>query len=133
MLYLGEHEIEAVYIAGPMRGYPGFNFDAFQEAETYINQHFDVKTFNPARKDKEAGFNPEGLSGKESFASLEFDLVGALAWDLKRILYDVDALILLEGWTKSNGARAEFFLARALGKPAFELVAGNFWEVGDEL
>ena len=42
-----------VYIAGPMRGYPRFNFDAFDAAAEMLQDTCDV--ISPAQLDRDIG------------------------------------------------------------------------------
>ncbi len=133
-LILADVDLQSVYIAGPMRGYPEYNFPAFFAAEAWLRSEYDVEVYNPARKDHEIGFRPDGLLGTdEELDAAGFDLAAAMEWDTQRIIHDADAVILLDGWQRSNGARMEFFLARALRKPTYELYLGEFWEIADEL
>lgn len=104
-----------VYIAGPMSGYPGFNFPAFFEAQTELEAR-GFKVFNPAQKDLESHptieDNPTGdvaLSEKKD----GFSLRKALAWDTARIC-ECDNILMLKGWERSSGARAEWQLACCL-------------------
>ncbi|MDQ8040641.1 DUF5664 domain-containing protein [Cellulosimicrobium sp. XJ-DQ-B-000] len=102
-----------VYVAGPMRGLPEFNFPAFDEATHALRmQGHDV--VNPAEHDREGGFDPAGMTGNEDLTQHGFDLRAALAWDLEQITR-CDAVYLLDGWQQSSGARAEYALAQALG------------------
>jgi hypothetical protein len=109
------------YIAGPMRGRPHFNFPAFMVAEdVLISMGYD-EVFNPARKDREVGFDPTGMEGTmEEMASAGFDLAAALRWDTDKVI-EADDLILLPGWMDSAGAKAEYALARAMSKDIYEL------------
>lgn len=103
-----------IYIAGPMRGKPEFNFPAFYDAETELRlEGHDV--VSPARHDEENGFHPTGTTGNEDLASLGFDLTETLLWDLQQVAA-ADGIYLLDGHENSSGARAELALAQALGK-----------------
>jgi hypothetical protein len=104
-----------VYIAGPMRGYPKFNFPAFDAArDLAIREGFNPTS--PADMDRDSGFhedNPSeaahGVEAARVFAKRDCDaLIGMRA-------EDGDAIALLPGWEKSTGAVTEFFLARWLG------------------
>lgn len=94
------------YIAGPMRGYPGHNFDAFDEAaERLTVLGFDV--INPAAMDRAAGYDgvgdfPDGFVRE------------AMRRDLSAIC-DCDAIVLIAGWEKSKGVAVELALAKYLG------------------
>lgn len=103
-----------LYIAGPMRGVPEFNFPAFFAAEDKLRAA-GYDTINPARRDLEKGFDPSGMDGLENLAIHGFDLLAALAWDCQQICMKADGLALLPGWKASRGARAERALAIALG------------------
>lgn len=108
------------YIAGPMRGYPDFNFPAFFEAEGVMRDR-GFHTFNPAQKDQDVGFDPKGMDGSlEDLVTADFDLNEALSWDTQRIIHDCDTLVLLDGWEQSSGAKAEYALARALSLTVLE-------------
>lgn len=108
-----------VYIAGPMRGIPEFNFPAFFAAEEAL-QGEDRTIINPARRDIEGGFQWEGTTGNEDLSSLNFNLREALAWDLAQVL-SADLVALLPGWRDSSGARAEVAAAMAVGIELLEL------------
>ncbi len=103
-----------VYIAGPMRGLPEFNFPAFDEAAAPLRAA-GHEVFSPADHDRSTGFDPTGLSGNEPLTDLGFDLRAALNTDLEWITTQADAVFLLDGWESSSGARAELAAAAALG------------------
>jgi len=109
---------QTVYIAGPMRGIAEFNFPAFDDAATrWRRQGFAV--ISPAEHDQDGGFHFAQATGNEDLTALGFDLTAALMWDLEQVAAS-DGLILLKGWPKSSGAKAEVALAAALGKWAIE-------------
>lgn len=107
-----------VYVAGPMRGYPEFNFPAFLTAAAALAEG-GHEPINPAQQDLDVGFIPEGLTGWEPLDELGFDLRASLAWDLDQVCA-ADAIYLLPGWERSSGARAEVAAAAALGLFAAE-------------
>ncbi len=86
------------YLSGPMTGYPDFNVPAFNAAATHLRKQ-GLSIVNPADLDL---VNPVG---SDWFALLRRDL---------KYLLDCDAVILLEGWEKSAGARLEVAVARNL-------------------
>lgn len=95
-----------LYLAGPMRGYPRYNFDSFASARSFLRQWHDVRC--PAERDELGGFDPDGpLDG--------FNLPGALHQCFLDVL-DADGCVLLAGWEQSEGARAEALVARLTGK-----------------
>lgn len=108
-----------VYVAGPMRGIPGFNFPAFNDAAARLRKAGFV-VFNPAERDIAHGFTGEGMTGNEDLndGNIRFDLRQALNDDLSWIAQHADIICLLPGWEKSAGARAEMSLAAALGLQA---------------
>lgn len=102
-----------VYVAGPMRGRPEWNFPAFTAAAERLRAAgHDV--VSPAEHDLEMGFDPTGMTGHEDLSDLGFDLRKALVWDLEQVS-ESDGVFLLPGWEQSAGARAEHALAVALG------------------
>ena len=108
-----------IYLAGPMRGIPYFNFPMFDRAAAALRGEGHT-VFSPADHDREMNgqeiedANPEGdedLAGKRNGFSIHKALKADLAW----ICQHADAVALLPGWEKSTGARAEHATAVALG------------------
>lgn len=88
-----------IYIAGPMRGHPGYNFDAFNDAAIWLRaQGHEV-------------YNPAELPGQQFTDATNRE---ALAIELAWIARHADAIYMLRGWEQSRGAMAEWALARAL-------------------
>ena len=111
-----------LYLAGPMRGYPQFNFPAFHEAAAQLREE-GHEVFSPAERDI-ARHNGVDISAGNSTGCEEtasrlhgFDLREALAEDTQWICKHADGVALLPGWEISKGARAEYALAAALGLP----------------
>lgn len=107
----------AVYVAGPMRGLPAFNYPAFNSAAADLRAR-GFTVFNPAENDQatqdvKLDTDPTGDLGKAVQAG--FSLREALAADMQWIALHADALYMLHGWEASAGARAEHALASALG------------------
>lgn len=114
-----------IYLAGPMRGIPEFNFPAFfaAAAELRIAGH-DV--FNPAERDNEhhgTDISKGNANGDEEKAAKEhgFNLREALGADLAFICKHADAIAMLPGWERSKGATAERATALALGLEVIQL------------
>lgn len=107
-----------IYLAGPMRGIPEFNFPKFNEVATQLRA-LGHEVFNPAERDTERhnGVNIGNATGDVKQATEEhgFSLRDALADDCEYICKTADAIVMLDGWEGSNGARAEHALAFALG------------------
>lgn len=103
----------SIYIAGPMKGYPLYNFPAFDAAaEQLATDGWDP--INPAQLDRDAGFDPERDPVTPEF------LKEAMKRDLLALL-EADALALLPGWWESKGAKAEKAVAQWRGIPIYTL------------
>lgn len=116
-----------VYLAGPMRGYPEFNFPAFHAAAAKLRAEGHT-VFSPAERDIErhggVDISKGNTTGDEQKAAREhgFNLRVALAEDMAWICSEADAIALLPGWAHSKGAVAEYSTARALGLEVILLV-----------
>lgn len=115
-----------IYLAGPMRGYPNFNFPAFDYAATLLRKE-GHEVFSPAERDRSVhGMkledNPTG-DEKLATANVGFSLRKALAADTAYISNHATAIALLPFWEKSSGARAEHALALCLGHTV--IILGN--------
>lgn len=88
--------MKRIYIAGPMTGYPDMNFPAFNQAAETLRYN-DWEIINPV------DINPDPKA----------DWLGCMRKDIKA-LCDCDAIYLLNGWEKSEGANAEYQVARIL-------------------
>lgn len=110
-----------VYLAGPMRGIPEFNFPAFKIAARALRKiGFDV--FSPAEHDLNGGFDPKGMKGEDAeLGPAGFNLRDALAADLAYVATQADMVVVLPGWEKSAGAQAEVATAKALALPVKSL------------
>jgi len=100
---------EVMYIAGPMEGYPGFNFPAFHaEAEALAAMGYGV--LSPADPKDIALENPDQATDKrENFIRRDINM-----------LLQADGVVVLPGWEMSRGARLEVSIARAMGLRIFE-------------
>lgn len=108
-----------IYLAGPMRGIPEFNYPAFHAAAAKLRED-GHHVFNPAERDIErhgTDISKGNATGDEAIATAEhgFNLREALKDDLEFICLHADAVVLLPGWEKSKGAKAERATAIALG------------------
>lgn len=107
-----------IYLAGPMRGIPNFNFPAFDFAAAKLRS-YGHEVFSPAERDRKVhGYALEdNATGDEAqaTASVGFSLREALDADTHHICMTADAIAMLPGWEKSSGANAEYALAMALG------------------
>jgi hypothetical protein len=109
-----------IYIAGPMRGIPDYNFPAFDAAADCL-ERAGWEVVNPAQIDRELGFDPEDM-----LADHDWDQVPD-GMDLRRIanrdlieLLTCDAIHLLDGWETSLGACAERAVAHWVGVEVYK-------------
>jgi nucleoside 2-deoxyribosyltransferase len=92
-----------LYIAGPMTGYPEFNYPAFRAAEEHL---------------RAAGFgvlNPVDAENHNDTGKPQ-----EWHWYMRhalRMVLDADGLALLPGWEDSRGATLEVHVAKALTLP----------------
>lgn len=112
-----------IYVAGPMRGKPEFNFPAFNDAAAWLRSK-GHSVFNPAERDNEkhgTDISKGNAHGDEHVAASQhgFSLREALGADMAYISGQADAIYMLVGWEASAGARAEWALAQALGLLTF--------------
>jgi nucleoside 2-deoxyribosyltransferase len=103
--------METIYIAGPMTGYPEFNFPAFDKAKETLKQN-GWEVLSPADIDREMGFDPTGKTGNEALPIGMFENI--VRRDVEAILQS-DSIYMLSGWQNSRGARAELGVAEWLG------------------
>lgn len=97
--------MRTIYIAGPMRGRPFFNFPAFDAARDRLKAE-GWNVLSPADMDREVGFD-ESVDHEPSKQFLD----AALDRDIEAIK-KADAIYMLRGWRESTGATAEYHLAR---------------------
>jgi hypothetical protein len=134
-----------VYIAGPMRGYPNFNFPAF-DAAAKRGRDLGYVVISPAELDRATGFSEQGQDGKVNDRghneTVTLDFMKGAAWrDFKAIVGDrpdqfrptnegCDAVAMLPGWERSRGARAEKAIAEWVGLDILD--AETFLPLGGE-
>jgi hypothetical protein len=106
-----------VYIAGPMRGYPLFNFPLF-DAVTAHWRRVGWEVVSPAEADRELdGLDPQDPQPNRSFAFY-------MRRDIEFLL-TVDAVAFLPGWERSEGAQIERTVAKALGLDLYDAISGE--------
>ncbi len=118
---------KTIYLAGPMQGYPEFNFPRFNAVAAALRAGGHT-VFNPAEKDIER-HNGTDISKGNATGSLEqsktehkFSLRQALSEDMNFICLEANQIVLLPGWEKSNGAQAEHRCAVALQSEGMEVL-----------
>lgn len=98
-----------IYLAGPMRGYPNFNFEAFAEAA--FNLRLAGHTvWSPAEHDLANGFDPSTDECGPLREYMKIDLP---------VVLECGAVVLLPGWEASAGATLEYQVATACDIPTF--------------
>ena len=99
---------QLVYIAGPMRGLPEFNFPAFRDATEKLREAgFDGGS--PHEMNEDSGFDSCQDNQPEGALLREF-----LKRDCEAVL-ECDVVAALPNWRWSPGAMAEVHLAKAAG------------------
>lgn len=93
-----------IYVAGPMTGYPKHNFPAFDAAAQELRDS-GWEAVSPADLDRMLGITEESTA-EECAPKME----ALIRTDLDAIL-TCDWMMMLRGWEKSTGARAEHALA----------------------
>lgn len=116
-----------IYLAGPMRGYPNFNFQTFEDATTALrDMGFDV--ISPHQWDidthrvsavwqyvPDKGTHQLRRVFTEVKLAPDFDFEDTMNEDLRLIEDHCQGIVLLPGWGSSEGAQREFDLAYKLG------------------
>ncbi len=103
-----------VYIAGPMQGIPELNFPAFDEVRDRLIAAGHVPV-SPADLDREVGIDPK--EGTVGFTDQMWKDI--IKRDLDA-LQECDAIVMLEGWHRSTGARAELAVAHWMKIPRLD-------------
>ncbi len=104
-----------VYIAGPMRGYPEYNFPAFDYAARRLRQA-GHEAINPAELDRVVGIHEWTNPLPKGF------MRAAMKRDLMAICDEAEGITLLPGWEASSGVGVEKALTDVLGLPSFESI-----------
>lgn len=99
-----------LYLAGPMRGYEFYNFNEFERAAGSLRA-YGFAVVSPHELDIEGGFDPRVTGMNRDKPTLEV----CMARDLAAVA-ECDAVVLLEGWEKSEGTDIEITVARKMGK-----------------
>lgn len=104
-----------LYLAGPMRGKPQFNFPAFDAAAARLRAQGHT-VFSPAERDRQDGFNPSPeTTGHEEVHDMSY----YMAIDLPEVC-KAQGIALLPGWEDSEGSRIEVTVGVALRKQIFD-------------
>lgn len=114
--------INSAYLAGPMRGIQEYNFPAFREATAWLRDH-GWTVFSPAERDEQDPDidHEENVAGWTGGRGLDY----FMAHDLKAVC-EMEAVICLPGWERSQGARLETMVAVEIDHPVFEIVRSGW-------
>jgi hypothetical protein len=101
------------YISGPMSGRPEWNFPAFRKAAREWRKR-GWRVMDPSRSFGGRTDLPRSVYMRKDVA----------------MLLRVDAVVVLDGWETSKGARLEVEIARQLGLDVMDWKSGNVlsWE-----
>ena len=125
-----------IFISGPMRGIPYYNFPAFDAARAAFEEAgFDVVT--PADLDSEIGIEAMDLTETTDWnVKTGFDVRAAIKRNIDALL-DADGVVFLEGWGGSLGCNIERLIAdrcnmrldmqRGRTLPVFVQVVQKYW------
>lgn len=105
------------YLAGPMTGYPLFNFPAFDKRRDELRAAGHI-VVSPADLDRAIGFDP---ADENALAEIRVDdafIDAAIQRDVAAIL-QCDAIVMLKGWEYSKGAKGELGVAKWRGLRVF--------------
>jgi hypothetical protein len=101
-----------IYVAGPMTGRPGFNYQAFREAARVLRDAHGLDVVSPVELDEAAGHDPE-RDGVESHRAYMGRCLPAVL--------GCEAIALLDGWASSRGAVCEVVTAMTAGLQVYTL------------
>lgn len=116
--------VKRIYIAGPMRGIPLYNFPAFDFAKHVLavsEETHELLAVSPADIDRGSGFDPEDMPADWNWDEIH-PSVGTKEEVIERdfrAIRTCDAIYMLQGWENSTGARAEAALAEWMGLEFF--------------
>jgi hypothetical protein len=103
-------KFKKLYLAGPMRGYEFYNFNAFEKA-TAVLRGYGFAVVSPHELDIEGGFDPRVTGMNRDKPTLEV----CMARDLAAVA-SCDAVVLLDGWESSEGVSIELTVASMMRK-----------------
>lgn len=103
-----------IYLAGPMRGIPYYNFPEFDLVRNILRAS-GHEVVSPADIDRQFGFDAMALPQDYDWTQEPDGLVlkDVVARDL-RALQNCEGIYMMKGWEKSKGARAERAVAEWL-------------------
>lgn len=123
---------EVAYLAGPMRDHENFNFQVFEDASQDLAL-MGYKIVSPHQYDidcqrvhatwhleepRDGHASPRRVFDEVTL-SKSFDFETVMGDDLDLIQSLCDCIVLLPGWSESEGANRELTHAESLGLPAY--------------
>jgi hypothetical protein len=118
---IAAHTPKTIYISGPMRGIPRFNFGQFDLAAD-LWKGIGCRVVNPAARGWGQGDPVTGTGVSEQ------EVQDWLRIDIRDITF-CDAIALLPGWEDSEGARLEAAVGYAIGLEFFHAITMEKMEV----
>lgn len=115
------------YLAGPMTGYPQFNFPLFHSAAAALRAGgFDI--ISPAEQDSPA-VQAAAIASKTGALDANGQIAGEtwgeiLARDVRIVADQIQGIIFLPDWPKSRGARLEAYVALLCKHTKYGLYTG---------
>jgi len=111
-----------IYILGPMRGIPFYNFPAFDKAAAKLREA-GYEPVSPADIDRECGFDAMALPHDFDWGSIpaSLHLKDIISRDLLAIVNDADGYYCLPRWTESVGATAEWHVCQWKAIPEIKI------------
>ena len=106
-----------LYLAGPMRNYPRWNFDAFEHSTKALRAEGHTVR-SPHEHDLAMGLDPDAPDADEN---AEGALPECLRWDFTQIC-EAGNIVLLPGWEESAGCAMELRVARDTKANVYELL-----------
>lgn len=110
-----------LYLSGPMTGIPQCNFPAFDEACAKLRAAGHV-VISPHEQDSSAlqAAARASLDGIDAIEKTPGESLGrTLGNDVRVIIDDVEAVVLLQCWERSRGARLEVYTALTYGRAVY--------------
>lgn len=114
---MGRFDGKRVFLSGPMTGLPDWNRTAFQAAENAAYEAGAELVFNPCFY---APIRRADALPHESYMALTLHALTRLD-DAERFRMRYDAIAMLPGWERSEGAKVERAVAEACGIEVVEL------------
>ena len=105
-----------LYVSGPMRGYPKFNFEKFDEVCAHIRSCGHIP-LGPQEFDRLCGVDENLLTEADVTCSMAKAFI---VRDIILLLHEAEGVVVLPGWESSSGARLEVLLAQYLKLPIMD-------------